>query len=98
MPLHSSYILQPLDIRCFSPLKTLYSKQIENLVQLRIYYIIKLEFLPTFKIAFQDAFIEQNIKSGFQAIGLVLYNLENVLSHLNLQLRTLTPPLLKEQN
>ena len=65
MPPHSSHLLQPLDIGCFSPLKALYSKQIKKLVQLQINYITKLEFLPAFKEAFRAVFTEQNIKSGF---------------------------------
>ena len=98
MPPHSSHLLQPLDIGCFSPLKALYSKQIEKLVQLWINHITKLEFLPAFKEAFRAVFTEQNIKSGFWATGLVLYNPDNVLSHLDLQLKTPTPPLIKEQD
>ena len=84
MPPHSSHILQPLDVGCFSPLKTSYSKQIESLVRVRINHITKLEFLPAFKEAFEAAFTEQNIKSGFRATGLVPYNPANVLSHLDL--------------
>jgi len=76
----------------------LYSKQIENLVQLCINYITKLEFLPVFHKAFQAAFTEQNIKSRFRATGLVLYNPENILSYLDLKLQTPTPLLLEEQN
>src|SRR5450432_711352 len=94
---HSSYILQPLDVGCFSPLKTSYSKQIENLVRIRIHYITKLEFLPAFKVTFQSAFTEQNIKAGFRATRLVPYDPENVLSHLDLRLKTPTPPPLEEQ-
>src|SRR5450432_4077912 len=94
---HSSHILQPLNIGCFSPLKTLYGKQIKNLVYIRIHYITKLEFLPAFKVAFQSAFTEQNIKAGFRATGLVPYDPENVLSHLDLRLKTPTPPPLEEQ-
>jgi hypothetical protein len=82
MPPHSSHILQPLDVSCFSPLKASYGKQIESLVRLRINHITKLEFLPAFKEAFQAAFSEQNIRSGFRATGLVPYDPENVLSHL----------------
>jgi hypothetical protein len=70
----------------------LYRKQIEKLVRLRINHITKLEFLPAFKEAFKAAFTEQNIKSGFRATGLVPYNPENVLSHLDLRLKTPTPP------
>ena len=98
MPAHSSHILQPLDVGCFSLLKTSYSKQIENLVRLRINYITKLEFLPAFKAAFDAAFTKQNIKAGFRATGLVLYDPENVISYLDLRLKTPTPPPIKEQS
>ena len=97
MPPHLSHILQPLDVGCFSPLKTLYSKQIKNLVYIQIHYITKLEFLSVFKVAFQSAFTEQNIKAGFRATGLVLYNPENVISHLDLRLKTPIPLPSKEQ-
>jgi hypothetical protein len=98
MPPHSSHILQPLDVGCFAPLKALYGKQIENLVRVRINHITKLEFLPAFKGAFKAAFTEQNIKSGFRATGLVPYDPDNVLSHLDLRLKTPTPPPIEEQN
>ncbi|KFY32628.1 hypothetical protein V493_00019, partial [Pseudogymnoascus sp. VKM F-4281 (FW-2241)] len=57
-----------------------------------------LEFLSAFKEAFKATFTEQNIKSGFQATGLVLYKPQSVLSHLNLHLRTLTPPIVESNN
>ena len=98
MPPYSSHILQPLDVGCFSPLKTSYSKQIESLIRVRINHITKLEFLPAFKEAFEAAFTEQNIKSGFRATGLVPYNPANVLAHLDLRLKTLTPPPTEEPN
>jgi hypothetical protein len=92
MPPHSSHLLQPLDVGCFSPLKTSYGRQIENLIRLRINHITKLEFLPAFKEAFKVAFTEQNIRSGFKATGLVPYDPENVISHLDLKLTTPSPP------
>ena len=92
MPSHSSHILQPLDVGCFSLLKSSYGKQIEKFMRLRINHITKLEFLPAFKEAFKAAFTEQNIKSGFRATGLVPYDPEAVLSTLDLKLRTPTPP------
>jgi hypothetical protein len=97
MPPHSSHILQPLDVGCFAPLKASYGKQIENLVRVRINHITKLEFLPAFKDAFKVAFTEQNIKSGFRATGLVPYDPDNVLSRLDLRLKTPTPPPIEEQ-
>jgi hypothetical protein len=52
MPLYASYLLQPLNVGCFSPLKTIYSKQIKHLVKNKIHYITKVEFLLAFKQAF----------------------------------------------
>jgi hypothetical protein len=52
MPLYALHLLQPLDISYFSPLKTAYSKQIEDLVKNQIHYITKVEFLSAFKKAF----------------------------------------------
>jgi hypothetical protein len=71
MPPHSSHILQPLDVGCFSPLKRSYGTEIEKLVRLRIHHITKLEFLPAFHEAFKNAFSVQNIQSGFRATGIL---------------------------
>jgi hypothetical protein len=99
MPPHSSHLLQPLDVSCFSPMKTAYGFQIEKLMRLRINHITKLEFLPAFGQAFKAAFNEQNIKAGFKGAGLVPYSPENVLSHFDLRLRTPTPsPLPQDTN
>jgi len=92
MPPYSSHLLQPLDVSCFSPMKTSYGFQIEKLMQLRINHITKLEFLPAFKQAFKATFTDQNIKAGFRAAGLVPYDPERVISCLDLRLKTPTPP------
>ena len=52
MPPHSSHLLQPLDVGCFSPLKRAYSREIESLIRNYINYITKLEFLPAVKAAY----------------------------------------------
>jgi hypothetical protein len=52
MPPYASHLLQPLDVSCFGPLKTVYSKQIKHLVKNKIHYITKVEFLLVFKQAF----------------------------------------------
>jgi hypothetical protein len=98
MPPHSSHILQPLDVSCFAPLKLSYGKQIETFVRNQLNHITKLEFLSAFKEAFKATFTEQNIKSGFRATGLVPYEPQSVLSHLNLRLRTPTPPIVERNN
>jgi hypothetical protein len=96
MPPHSSHLLQPLDVGCFSPLKRAYSHEVEALIWHHINHITKLEFLPAFKIAFTRAFITANICSAFQGAGLVPLEPDVVLSNLDVQLRTPTPPALVE--
>jgi hypothetical protein len=65
MPPHSSHLLQPLDVGCFSPLKTAYGRQAEDLMRNKITHITKLEFLPCFKGAFDAAITKANIQGGF---------------------------------
>jgi hypothetical protein len=92
MPPHSSHLLQPLDVGCFSPLKRAYSREVESLIRHHINHITKLEFLPAFKIAFDRSFTSANICSAFRGAGLVPLQPETVLSKLDVQLRTPTPP------
>jgi DDE superfamily endonuclease len=92
MPAYLSHLLQPLDVGCFSPMKTVYRFQIKKLMRLRINHITKLEFLPAFGQTFKTVFTEQNIQAGFRGAGLVPYNPERVISCLDLRLKTPTPP------
>ena len=92
MPAHSSHLLQPLDVGCFSPLKRSYSKEIENLMRAHISHIIKIEFFAAFKNAFFASFSEVNVREGFQGAGLIPFNPETVISKLDIQFRTPTPP------
>ena len=48
MPPHSSYLLQPLNVRCFSPLKRAYGREIEGFMKSLVNHITKAEFLITF--------------------------------------------------
>jgi hypothetical protein len=92
MPHHLSYLLQPLDISCFSPLKRAYSREIKSLIRDHINYVTKLKFLPAVKAAYDQSFTPANIRSAFQGAGLILHQPDVVLSKLDVQLRTLTPP------
>ena len=92
MPLYLLYLLQPLNIACFSPLKYIYSDEILALAHNWIIHITKKDFLPAFKIVYNKAFIEDNIQAGFRGAGLVPLNLDVVISKLNIQLCTPTPP------
>jgi hypothetical protein len=92
MPSHSSHILQPLDVRCFGPLKRACSQQIEQLVKSHINHMRKVDFLIAFKAAFFTTMRETNIKAGFRASGLAPLDPDIVLSKLDIKLRTPTPP------
>jgi len=92
MPPHSSHLLQPLDVGCFSPLKKAYGRQAENLMRNKINHITKLEFLPCFIGAFKDSITKSNIQGAFRGAGLVPLDAEAVISKLDIRLRTPTPP------
>jgi hypothetical protein len=94
IPPHSSHILQPLDVGCFSPLKRACGKEIRGLATSHIDHIDKKAFLASFKEVFSGSFSKKNIQSSFQATGLVPHSPEVVLSKLEVEPRTPTPPLL----
>ncbi|KAH5617394.1 hypothetical protein HBI81_261120 [Parastagonospora nodorum] len=94
MPAHSSHILQPLDVVCFSPLKRKYSQRVRDLARKRVFHINKEGFLPAFKDAFFDVFTEENCRKAFEASGLVPVNAQVVLDRLEVRLRTPPEPLL----
>ena len=64
----------------------------ESLIRNHINHITKLEFLPAFKAAFDRSFTAANICSAFRGAGLVPLQPDAVLSKLDVQLRTPTPP------
>jgi hypothetical protein len=91
MPPHSSHLLQPLDVGCFSPLKKAYGHQIEELMRQQITHVTKEDFIPAFRAAFQTSLTESNVQGGFRGAGLVPFDPERVISTLDLKLRTPTP-------
>ena len=91
MPPHSSYLLQPLDVGCFGPLKQAYGRQVEDLMRMHINHVSKLEFLYGFREAFFVSMTEKNIQGGFAGAGLVPFDPERVISKLDVKLRTPTP-------
>jgi hypothetical protein len=95
MPAHLLHLLQLLDIGCFLPLKQAYNNKISSLAQYSTKQIKKEAFLPAFKAAFKKVITKENICAGFRGARLVLYNLEAVISKLNVVLCTLTLPKLE---
>jgi hypothetical protein len=90
MPPYLSYLLQLLNVGCFSPLKQAYSDEINSLAQYSTKKIKKEAFLLAFKAAFKKVIIKDNIYAGFRGARLVPYNLEAVILKLNVVLYTLT--------
>jgi hypothetical protein len=90
MPAHFFYILQPLNVACFSPLKKAYGTQIEKLVRARISYITKKNFLPAFCDTFKKSLTESNIRASFQKAGLVPLSPDIIIAKLDVKLQILT--------
>ena len=62
----------------------------------KITRITKIEFLLCFKAAFNATIIKSNILEGFYSASLVLFNLEAIILTLNVRLRTLLLPTIKD--
>jgi hypothetical protein len=91
MPAHSSHLLQPLDVACFSPLKRAYSRLIQELARQGIFHLDKTDFLANYQKVRPAIHFESNILSGFRATGLVPFNPDRVLSNLTIT-KTPSPP------
>lgn len=91
MPPHSSHLLQPLDVGCFGPLKTAFSKQNQALIRNHIFHVRKEDFLASFHAAFLASFSQSNIQAGFKGAGLHPFDPEAVLSQLDPILRSPSP-------
>jgi hypothetical protein len=74
LPAHSLHLTQLLDVGLFDPLKKAYSGEISFLVQANITHIMKDDFFPVFRTAFEKTFIEKNVKGGFAGSGLVPFD------------------------
>jgi hypothetical protein len=96
MPSHSSHILQPLDVVCFSPLKRKYSERVRGLARNRVFYINKENFLPAFKDAFFDVFTKENCRKAFEATAIVRTDAQTVIDRLDIRLYTPPRQLLPE--
>ena len=84
MPPHSSHLLQPLDVGCFSVLKRAYSREIKRLIRYSITYVSKTEFFLAFYAAYKATITERNIKGAFKGARLVPLDLEAMVLKLNI--------------
>jgi hypothetical protein len=91
LPSHSSHLTQPLDVACFKVLKQNYSLELDVFIKMHITYITKIEFFITFQAAYNKTMTPKNIKTRFHNAGLVPFDLQAVISRLDVKLRTPTP-------
>ena len=84
-PPHTTHRLQPLDKSLFSPLATYYSQELDHWIQATqgLSKMNKGQFYKLFKPAFEKAFSEQNIRSGWAQTGLYPLNPAQVLDQLS---------------
>jgi hypothetical protein len=92
MPAHSSHLVQPLDLVCFSVLKRKYGAKVQQLMRNGVNHIDKEDFLEAYYAAHLETMSPDNIHSSFAAAGIVPYDPERVFSGLHTQLKTPTPP------
>lgn len=85
------HISSSLDVGCFSPLKTAYGKQIEEIIQAGITPITKETFFPAFFMAYQTAMTEKNIQAGFRGADVVPFDSGIVISQLDTRFKRPTP-------
>ena len=70
MPLHTSYLLQPLDIGIFGPLKRAYGEMVEEMMAAGNNHINKEDFLCLYPPICEKVFTQENIYGGFLGAGL----------------------------
>ena len=91
MPPHSSHLLQPLDVSCFSVLKRSYGSVVQEQMRAGINHVDKDDFLDLYLQARIATYSPSTIQSGFRATGLVPFDPDEVLSRLHIQLKTPSP-------
>jgi hypothetical protein len=80
-PPHSTHRLQPLDVSLFRPLATYYSQALDAHTRqsLGLSSISKRDFFTIFYPAFDKAFTEENVRSGWRKTGIEPWNPAEVL-------------------
>jgi hypothetical protein len=80
LPAHTSHVLQPLDLGCFSSLKAVYRRQVgEHMALTDETRVGKARFLEFYTNARQIGLSKANIQSGWRAIGLYPRNVNKPL-------------------
>ncbi len=90
LPPHTSHILQPLDVSCFSPLKHYHSLGVMNSVQQSTTTFDKVDFLLQFPTIRINVFKDANLKSAFSNTGPILFRPKLVVDQISHPARPVT--------
>ena len=82
LPLHTTHMLQPLDVSVFGPLSREYKKQLEVVTRFNVCSVDKVDFLKIIQKARKEAINTKNVLTAWRATGLVPYNPSSVLQKL----------------
>ena len=79
LPPHTTYLLQPLDVSVYRPLKAHFSKITDSIVlatlnQTNRVHINKTNFAIVFREAFEQTMTMKTISAGFRSCGIYLFN------------------------
>jgi len=74
LPPHTTHMLQPLDVGCFSPLAHYYRAEVDEASQYGLHGVTKYDFVRFYSVARERAFTAANINSAFRKTGLVPLN------------------------
>lgn len=91
MPPHSSHLLQPLDVGCFSIIKREYGQLVQSMMVNGLNHIDKLDFLSNYPLARTKTYTTSIIQSAFAGTDLVPLSAQRVLDKLNIYI-DITPP------
>jgi DDE superfamily endonuclease len=84
LPPHTSHLCQPLDVGLFGPLKRALSSKLQPLIRTEVSRIRKSEWLMAFIQARKNAFTGSNVLGGWRGAGLLPFNPEKVLRHIEI--------------
>lgn len=84
-PPHTTHRLQPLDVSLFAPLATYYTQELDRWISVTqaLCKMNKRHFYKLFKVAFEKAFSEHNIRSGWEQTGLLPLEPSRILNQLS---------------
>jgi hypothetical protein len=90
---HSSHILQPLDLSCFSPLKCRYRSKIEELARIdNAAPVKKRRFLQYYEKARNEGLTCSNICSGWKKAGILPWNPRRVIQSIEYPTQATSQP------